>query len=197
MWTPKQERHWELARGTHTRAPSDPLGQQSLGPAIQVLTNLPATSDAGLHLRTTGPKGNRFGQKLNPLSDLGSEFLRGRVPADPLAGSLFILRAAGRRRQEADLAPRMASLGPALQRFPPPSFRPLSRRGWKWRLGYTLCTLDRPQQLGQNSNEQAACVSSKPLSSCSCQSHCWPPSSISSRVWGGGPPRRTTPDQPT
>lgn len=124
VWTPKQERHWELARGTDTRAPSDPLGQQSLGLAIRVLTNLPATSDAGLRLRTTGPKGNRFGQKLNPLSDLGSEFLRGRVPADPLAGSLFILRAAGRLRQEADLAPRMASLGPALQRFPlPPSGR--------------------------------------------------------------------------
>ena len=65
-----------------------------------------------------GPKENRFGQKLNPLSDLGSEFLRGRVPADP---HLFILRAAGRCRQEADLASRMASLGPALQRFPTPN----------------------------------------------------------------------------
>lgn len=130
MWTPKQECHWELARGTDSQAPPDPLGQKlGLGPAIRVLTSLPASSDAGSHLRTTGPKENRFGQKLNPLSDLGSEFLRGRVPADPHAGGLFILRAAGRHRQEADLAPRMASLGPALQRFPPPSGRSPGERG--------------------------------------------------------------------
>lgn len=65
MWTPKQECHWELARGTDSQAPSDPLGQKlGLGPAIRVLTSLPASSDAGLHLRTTGPKENRFGQKL-------------------------------------------------------------------------------------------------------------------------------------
>lgn len=120
--TPDQEHHRELARNTDVQAPPSPTESEilGLGPVILCFNSLPGSSDAGSSVRTTRLKKNQFGQKRNPLSDRGSKFLRVRVPVDPTshAGGPFSLRAAGRCSQEADLAPGVRSLGPALK-WPP------------------------------------------------------------------------------
>ena len=122
--TPEQERHRELARDTDTRAPSNPLSQKlGLGPVIWVLTSLPGGSDTGLSLRTTDQRKTGLDRNRTLCQIWGASSTEGgslQTPPPPHAGGLFALRAAGRHRQEADRAPRMGSLGPALQWFPRP-----------------------------------------------------------------------------
>lgn len=84
--TPERDAHpWEPARDADAQAAPGPQKSETQGlrPAVWVLPSLPEGSHAGSSLRITELKGNRFGQKQYPLSDLGNELLRARVPAGP------------------------------------------------------------------------------------------------------------------
>lgn len=121
---PRAERHWERARDPDTPAPANPLSQKlGLGPVIWVFTRLPGGSDTGLSLRTTDQRETGLDRNRTLCQIWGASSTEGgslQAPPPPHAGGVFVLRTAGRHRQEAGLAPRMGSLGPALQWFPHP-----------------------------------------------------------------------------